>query len=89
MQQIKSGQLDWICLSSPAAAKRLSGLLKAAGIDPNLAPFQIATISSLTTEAAVQAELTVKITATEHTWTGMLDVIGQHQQTARQRESAT
>ncbi len=89
MQQIKSGQLDWICLSSPAAAKRLSGLLKAAGIDPNLAPFQIATISSLTTEAAVQAELTVKITATEHTWTGMLDAIGQHQQTARQRESAT
>lgn len=79
IQQIKQGELDWICLSSPSAAKRLATLLDAADIDLKSTETQIATISPLTTEAAVQSGLSVRITATEHTWTGMLDAIGRHQ----------
>lgn len=80
IQQLNHGELDWICLSSPSAAKRLAALLKTAGIDQKLTGVQIATISPLTTEAAVQSGLTVDITAAEHTWTGMLDAIGKQRQ---------
>ena len=78
--QLKNGELDWICLSSPAAAKRLATLLEAAGIQQEATGAKLAAISPLTAEAIVQSGLTVGCTTTEHTWMGMLDAISQHQQ---------
>lgn len=76
-EQIMQGELDWICLSSPSAAKRLAVLLKDSKINLKDTQTKIATISPLTTEAAQQSGIPVQVTATEHTWTGMLDAMGQ------------
>lgn len=80
--QLQNGEVDWICLSSPSAAKRLATLFGAAGIEQQSTGVRIVAISPLTAEAAVEWGLTVSATATEYTWTGMLDAIGQHRREA-------
>jgi len=76
MSLLKSGELNWIGLSSPSIARNVAHLLK----DLDLASVKIAAISPVTEEAAVAAGLHVDAVATEHTWDGIFDVIVQHQQ---------
>jgi uroporphyrinogen III methyltransferase/synthase len=72
LERVRGGRLDWICLSSPAMAKRLAELLREAGLWPLPGTTRLATISQLTTAAAVESGLEVAAEAVESTWQGLL-----------------
>jgi uroporphyrinogen-III synthase len=72
LERVRGGRLDWICLSSPAMARRLAELLREAGLWPLPETTRLATISPLTTGAAVESGLAVSAEAVESTWRGLL-----------------
>lgn len=72
---LESGRLDWIGLSSPSIARRLSSLLSPAVRSQIGALTRLAAISPLTAEAAEAAGLPVSAIATTYTWEGIFDAI--------------
>ena len=66
-ERIRSGSLDWIGLSSPSIAENVARL------QPG--PARLASISPVTSAAAVEAGLTVSAEATSYTWDGLLTAI--------------
>lgn len=76
LERIRAGRLDWICLSSPAMARRLGELLRESGLWPLPETTRLASISGLTTQAAVESGMVVSLEAGEATWRGLLDVLG-------------
>lgn len=72
---MKQKQLHWICLSSPAAARRLATSMQSANIDLAASNTRLAAISPLTARACEEIGLAVNAVAEDHTWPGMLDAI--------------
>lgn len=73
--RIREGRLDWICLSSPAMARRLAELLRESGLWPLPQSTRLASISGLTSGAAAEAGLQISAEATESTWDGLLEAV--------------
>ena len=67
--------LDWIGLSSPSIARNLARLLPASAQDRVGKSLRLASISPVTTAAALDAGLTVSAEATTFTWDGIFDAI--------------
>lgn len=72
---IREHRLDWIGLSSPAMARQFASLLDHYRLSPSRLSTRIATISSLTSQAARDAGLVVAAEAADFTWQGILNVI--------------
>ncbi len=68
---LQSGDIDWICLSSPSIARNVVRLLDGEAT----CSARIASISPVTTAAAQSAGLQVDAEATEYTWPGLLNAI--------------
>ncbi|MCL4109319.1 UNVERIFIED_CONTAM: hypothetical protein GTU68_038948, partial [Idotea baltica] len=83
--QIRNGEVDWIGLSSPSAARRLAALMNDADIDLPRSGVQLAAISSLTAVAAEAAGLVISATATDQTWNGILQAIENHHRESGQK----
>ena len=75
VQQMKNGEVDWIGLSSPSIARQMAQLLKSHEIDLSQLSTRFATISPVTSAAAVESGLSVAAEATTHTWDGIVDAI--------------
>lgn len=68
---LRAGKLDWIALSSPSIARRVSEL-----VPPELRRHvKLAAISPVTAEAAKEAGLEISAIAQTHTWPGLLEAI--------------
>jgi uroporphyrinogen III methyltransferase / synthase len=74
---LESGKLDWIGLSSPSIARRLSTLLTPTSREILGRATKLAAISPVTAEAATSAGLPVATIADTYTWHGLLDAIAQ------------
>jgi len=72
---IETGDVDWICLSSPSIARNLDRLLPAAARDQLGKSARIVSISPVTTAAALELGLPVDAEATTYTWDGILAAI--------------
>jgi uroporphyrinogen III methyltransferase/synthase len=72
---LESGRLDWIGLSSPSIARRLSTLLTAGQRERLGRSTKLAAISPVTADAAASAGLPVAVVADTYTWSGLLDAI--------------
>jgi uroporphyrinogen III methyltransferase/synthase len=72
---LETGEVDWICLSSPSIARSLNRLLSPAGRDRFGSPTRIASISPVTTCAARDLGFPVDAEAKTYNWDGLLDVI--------------
>lgn len=72
---LESGRLDWIGLSSPSIARRLSALLSPQGRATLGHSTRLAAISPVTAVAATAEGLPVAAVAQTHTWDGLLDAI--------------
>jgi len=72
---LDAGALDWIALSSPSIARRLSAVLTPAARASLGASTRLAAISPVTAEAAAQAGLPIDAVADVYTWHGLLDAI--------------
>lgn len=70
LSQLARHEIDWIGLSSPSIARSVARLLD--GLDN---PPRFASISPVTTAAAIEAGLTIAAEATVHTWGGLFDAI--------------
>lgn len=75
-ERIRGGRLDWICLSSPAMARRLAELLREAGLWPLPETTRLASISRLTTGAAADCGMVITVEAEEATWRGLMGAVG-------------
>jgi uroporphyrinogen III methyltransferase/synthase len=75
LRQIESGEIDWICLSSPSIARSLCRLLPAAAREQIGKATRIASISPVTSAAACEVGLPVDTEATTFTWDGILEAI--------------
>lgn len=75
VQQIKNSDMHWIGLSSPSIARQMSKLLRSHQIDLDKLSTRFATISPVTSAAAVESGLAVAAEATTHTWDGIVDAI--------------
>lgn len=73
---IERGELDWIGLSSPSIARNLRRLLSPAALSQIGKTVKLASISPVTTAAAVEAGLPVACEASVYTWDGILSAIG-------------
>ncbi|MDB5390899.1 MAG: nasF [Planctomycetaceae bacterium] len=78
MQQIESGSLHWIGLSSPSIARNFADKLTPTAKAQIGHRVQLASISPVTTAAAVEAGLPISAEATTYTWNGILDAIMNH-----------
>jgi uroporphyrinogen III methyltransferase/synthase len=77
LQRIRTGTLDWITLTSPAAARRIAELLHAANIPLNTLKTRFASISPLTSAAARNAGLEVHAEAATAEWPQIPDAIAR------------
>ncbi len=75
IRQIESGEIDWICLSSPSIARALHRMLPLAARDQIGKTTRIASISPVTSAAARELGLPVDTEATTYTWEGILAAI--------------
>lgn len=66
---LRSGDVDWICLASPAMAANLAATVEVSD------KVNIAAISPLTSQAARDAGLRVDVEATDYSWAGMIQAI--------------
>jgi len=82
-RRLKAGTLDWIGLSSPSIARRFAQFLKTAGIAATELQTRIATISPVTSAAAVESGLIVTAEATVFTWNGILEAIERTNRSAQ------
>lgn len=87
---LTTGQIDWICVSSPSAAKRLAALIPEQSRRWFGQKIQIAAISSVTAIAAQEAGLPVSVIPKESTWEAMFSAIAASRsiQVARQQCSS-
>lgn len=72
---LEAGQLDWIGLSSPSIARRLSEIVTPKMRDRFGAATSVAAISPVTADAARDAGLPVASVADVYTWDGLLAAI--------------
>ncbi|NOX56514.1 MAG: uroporphyrinogen-III C-methyltransferase, partial [Planctomycetes bacterium] len=70
LAMIEQGELDWIGLSSPSIARSLFRLLTPRALAQLGERVRIASISPVTTEAALEVGLPVNAEAIEYTWDG-------------------
>ncbi len=75
LHRIENGNLDWIGLSSPSIARSLKSLLTPAALAAIGQSVQLASISPVTTEAAKEVGLPIRVEAETYTWDGILDAI--------------
>jgi uroporphyrinogen III methyltransferase/synthase len=73
LEQFRQREIDWVALSSPSIARAMARLIPEE--IRNDAPFKVATISPVTSEAAREAGFTITAEATTYTWAGILDAI--------------
>jgi uroporphyrinogen III methyltransferase/synthase len=73
IRQIESGEIDWICLSSPSMARSLQRLLPAAAREQIGKTARVASISPVTTAAAREVGLPVDVEASTYTWEGIVE----------------
>ena len=66
---LRNGDVDWICLASPAMAANLAATVEVSD------KVNIAAISPLTSQAARDAGLRVDVDATDYSWAGMIQAI--------------
>ncbi|MBL8818374.1 MAG: uroporphyrinogen-III C-methyltransferase [Planctomyces sp.] len=85
--RIRKGELNWIGLSSPAIARQLATLLKQNQIDPEQMLTKIATISSLTTQAAKAAGFIVACEAETASWEALIRAASVFQHRLQQAAS--
>ncbi len=78
---LRSGELDWICLSSPSGAQSLARLLPAEARVRIGQSIRLAAISPITAAAASEVGLSVTVTASEATWDGLFDAIASRRPT--------
>ncbi len=71
VELLEAGKLDWILLSSPSIARRLSSLLSDAAKAHLGHATRLAAISPVTADAAAECGLPIAVVATTHTWDGM------------------
>jgi len=74
-EQIESGQLDWIGLSSPSIARSLASHLSKSALDKLGHQTHLASISPVTTAAARDVGLPISAEATTYTWPGIFEAI--------------
>lgn len=74
-QQLESGALDWIGLSSPAIARNLAAVLTPQARRWLGTRTRLAAISPITADAANEVGLPIAAMATEHTWPGLFAAI--------------
>ncbi len=80
---IENGQLDWVGLSSPSIARSLFNLLTPKALARLGGPVRVATISPVTTEAALKVGLPVNAEAKVYTWEGILQAITEAERSVR------
>jgi len=73
--QLRSGDLNWVGLSSPSMARQFAEILRIHGLNPQQISTQLAALSPLTADAARAAGLKVVVEATTYTWDGIVDAI--------------
>jgi uroporphyrinogen III methyltransferase/synthase len=73
LERLSAGAIDWIGLSSPSIARGVARLT--ADRPLSLESTRLASISPVTSQAAVEAGLEIAIEAVESTWDGLLDAI--------------
>jgi uroporphyrinogen III methyltransferase/synthase len=73
--QLERGELDWIGLSSPSIARALPRLLTPAARAQIGSRTRLASISPVTTAAAVEAGLPITAEATTYTWEGLFQAM--------------
>jgi len=72
IREVETGQIDWICLSSPSIARSLHRLLSPAARYQIGKTVRIASISPVTSAAAGELGIPVHAEATAYTWDGIL-----------------
>ena len=75
LADIEQGRLDWIGLSSPSIARNLAARLTDAGRAQIGQRVKLASISPVTSAAAIEAGLVVSAEARTFTWDGILQAI--------------
>jgi len=73
LEQLTSGGLQWIALSSPTIARNMARILNR----QQQSQTRFAAISPVTADAAKESGLTISAVATEHTWPGLFAAIRQ------------
>lgn len=75
LAQLERGDLDWIGLSSPSIARSLAQLLSPAASQWIGTRTRLASISPVTTAAALEAGLPIAAEATSYTWEGLFQAM--------------
>jgi len=75
LQRLERGELDWIGLSSPSIARHLPRLLTPAARALLGSRTKLASISPITTAAAIEAGLPISAEATAYTWPGLFEAM--------------
>jgi uroporphyrinogen III methyltransferase/synthase len=75
IEAISSGRLDWIGLSSPSIARNLKKLLSSDAAGRLGQEIRLASISPVTSAAAVEQGLPIAVEASQFTWDGLFDAI--------------
>lgn len=78
---LEAGEVDWIALSSPSIARNLKPLIGPVAMAHLGNRTRIASISPVTTAAALEAGLPIHAEATDHTWPGLFAAIQQAEST--------
>ncbi|MEZ5949029.1 MAG: uroporphyrinogen-III C-methyltransferase [Planctomycetaceae bacterium] len=77
-EELNSGTLDWVCLSSPAIAEQFARLMQRTP-EQRLHPrTRLVAISPITAEAARAVGLPIHATARDYTWNGMFNAIEEN-----------
>ncbi len=79
---LEAGEVDWIALSSPSIARNLANLIGLDAMAHVGERTRIATISPVTTAAALEAGLPIHAEAVEYTWPGLFEAILRAEQTS-------
>ena len=75
VEAVRRGDLDWVGLSSPSIARQFAKLVQDAGVNPAESDIKVASISPVTSEAAVAEGLSIDAEAATYTWNGILSAI--------------
>jgi uroporphyrinogen III methyltransferase/synthase len=80
LADLEQGKLHWIGLSSPSIARNLADKLTPAARARVGHAVKLASISPVTTAAALEVGLPISAEARTFTWDGILDAIRDHHQ---------
>lgn len=83
VQDLRTGELDWVGLSSPSIARQMGRLLDTHGLTANQLTTRFACISPVTSAAAREAGLNVAAEAATYTWDGIIDAIAAQENTEK------